>query len=196
MEEKFKMILDKNEDIKWCGNVNVSAYVKSNFFRIFLFGLFPPFALLMLGTPYSWLLLLLSVLKVIPLWIGIAHFIFTLIVITIYISILRKGAKNTYFCVTNKRVIKRSGAFTNDFEHYSLKNIGNVVVNGGIFDIKGDNPSADLIVIVKNYHTDTDGNSNPMSLRIPSLNNVYEAYKIVNELIEGNNENLRIKIEK
>ena len=76
MKEKFEMLLDKNEEIKWCNGINVSAYVKKNFFKTFLFGLFPPVALLMLGVPYGWLLLLLSLLKVIPMWIGVAHFHF------------------------------------------------------------------------------------------------------------------------
>ena len=97
-------------------------------------------------------------------------------------------AKNTFCCITNKRVIKRSGAFNNDFKHYYLKNIGNVRVDGGIFDSKGDNPSANLVITVKDYHTNTDGNANPTYLVIESLDNVYDAYKMINKLIEGNNE--------
>ena len=195
MKEKFEMLLDKNEEIKWCNNINVSAYVKKKFFTTFLFGLFPPFALLMLGVPYSWLLLILSLLKIIPIWIGVAHFLLSIIVCLVYIIILTKNAKNTFCCITNKRIIKRSGAFTNNFEHYSLKNIGNVQVNGSIFDSKGDNPSSSLFITVKDYHTNTDGNTTPMVLSVESLNNAYEAYKIINELTEGNNESFRVKIE-
>jgi len=196
MNEKFEMLLDKNEEIKWCNGINTSAYVKKTFLKTFLFGLFPPIALLMLGTPYSWLLLILSLLKVIPMWIGIAHFAFSVIVCLVYIIVLNKGAKNTFLCITNKRVIKRSGAFTNDFVHYTLKNVGNVQVDGSIFDGNGNNPSANLYVTVKDYHTNTDGNTRPMVLRIDSLNNAYEAYKLINELSEGNNESFRVKVEK
>ena len=196
MKEKFEMVLDKNEEIKWCNDINVSAYVKKNFFKTFLFGLFPPFALLMLGVPYGWLLLLLSLLNVIPMWIGVVHFSFSVVVCLVYIIILNKSAKNTFCCITNKRIIKRSGAFTNDFKHYSLKNIGNVQVDGSIFDSKGDNPSANLLITVKDYHTNTDGNSIPKVLTVESLNNAYEAYKIINELTEGNNESFRVKVEK
>ena len=188
------MLLDKNEEIKWCNRINESAYVKKNFFKTFLFGLFPPVALLMLGTPYGWLLL--SILKVIPMWIGVAHFSFSIIVCLVYIFILKKNAKNTFCCITNKRVIKRSGAFTDDFKHYSLKNIGNVQVDGSIFDSKGNNPSANLLITVKDFHTNTDGNTRPMVLNIESLNNAYEAYKMINELTDGNNESLRVKVEK
>jgi len=194
MKEKFEMLLDSKEEIKWCGNINVSAYVRKNLLKTFLFGLFPPFALLMLGVPYSWLILLLSILKVIPLPIGLLHFVFSLVVCLGYTIILRKNAENTFLCITNKRVIKRSGAFNNDFIHYSLKNIGNVQIDSGIFDKKEDNPSASLHITVKDYHTNTDGNSSRLVLSITSLNDVYTAYKIINHLIEGNNETLRVEI--
>lgn len=194
MNEKFEMVLDKNEEIKWCNGINVSAYVKKNLLKTFLFGLFPPFAVLMLGIPYSWVFLLLSILKVIPMLIGVLHFCFSIIMCIVYVNILTRKAKNTFCCITNKRVIKRSGAFNNDFKHYSLKNIGNVQVNGGIFDSNGDNPSANLIITVKDFHTDEQGNRT--LLNIESLNNVYDAYKLLNELTEGNNENFRVKVEK
>lgn len=196
MKEKFEMLLDKNEELKWCNGINISAHVKKNLLKTFLFGLFPPVAVLMLGAPYSWVLLLLSLLKVIPMWIGIAHFLFSTVLVLFYIIILKKSAKNTFCCITNKRIIKRSGAFSNNFENYSLKNVGNVQVDGSIFDSKGNNPSANLLITVKDFHTNTDGNTRPTILVIESLNSAYEAYKIINELTDGNNESLRIKIEK
>lgn len=196
MEEKFKLLLDKNEKIIWCGDINVSAYVKGNFLKLFLFGLFPPFALLMLGIPYSLILLILSILKIIPMWIGLPHFAFSLLVCLIYIIILNKSAKNTFFCITNKRIIKRSGVFNNDFVHYSLKNVGNVTVDGSLFDRKGDNPSASLLINVKVYHSNTSEKEGLDVLRIDYLNNAYEAYRIINELAEGHNESFRVKIEK
>lgn len=195
IENNFNMILDSDEKILWCGDINVSAYVKKNFFKTFLFGLFPPFALLMLGIPYSIVLLILSILNIIPLWIGIAHFIFSVIACLIYILILTKDAQNTFCCITDKRVIKRSGAFNNKFIHYSLKNIGNVEVNGGIFDSKGNNPSADFIITVKDYHIDSNNTPSSKKLVIYSLNKSYEAYKLLSDLIEGNNEVIRVKHE-
>jgi len=176
--------------------INISAYVKKNVFKTFLFGLFPPFALLMLGVPYSWVLLILSSLNVIPMWIGLAHFAFSIVVCIVYVFILIKGAKNTFFCITNKRIIKRSGTFTNDFVHYTLKNIGTIRVDGSIFDSKDNNPSASLVITVKDYHTNNDGNTSPDMLIVESLNDAYKAYKTLSELTEGNNESLRIKLEK
>lgn len=195
LSDKFKMILENNEKVIWCGDINVSARTKKKLFKTMLLGLFPPFAVMMLGVPYTVVLLVLSLLKVIPLWIGLAHFAFSTVVGILYVSILTKDGKNTYLCITNNRVIKRSGAFNNKFVSYTLKNIGTIEVVGGIFDKKGKTPSANLLITVKDYHTNTDGNSRPKKLEIISLNNAYEAYKILNERTKGNNEVLRIKSE-
>lgn len=196
MREKFDIVLDKNEEIIWCNNVNVSSFVKKNFLKTFLFGLFPPLAILMLGIPYTWLFLILGLLSIISLEFAIIHLIFSVISCVLFVILLNKSAKNTFFCITNKRIIKRSGTFTNDFVHYSLKNIGNVQVDGSIFDSQGNIPSSSLVITVKDYHTNTDGNTRPLVLKVNSLNNAYDAYKVINELTEGNNENLRIKVEK
>lgn len=195
MKDKFKMILENNEEILWCNDINVSASIKKRFFKTFLIGLFPATAVIMLGVPYTFILLVLSLLKIIPLWIGIAHFIFSIIVCVVYISILNMDGKNTFLCITNERVIKRSGAFNNKFVNYPLRNLGTIEVVGGLFDGKGENPSANLLITVKDYHTNTDGNSNPKKLEVISLNNAYEAYKLLNERTKGNNEVLRVKAE-
>lgn len=194
--DKFELILDKDEEIKWCEGVNAKAYVKKTIFKMFLFGLFPPFALLMLGIPYTLVFLVLSLLKIIPMPIGIIHFIFSVIAVLAYVKYLDMNAKNTYLCITDKRVIKRSGAFNNKFIHYSLKNVGTIEVIGELFDNKDQNPSANLMVSVKDFHLNTDGNSVQHKLDIVSLNNAYEAYKVLSELTEGNNEVIRVKNEK
>ena len=59
-EEKFKIVLDDDEKVLWCDGVNKSAFVKKCFTKLFLFGLFPPFAVLMLGIPYTFVFLVLS----------------------------------------------------------------------------------------------------------------------------------------
>jgi len=105
------------------------------------------------------------------------------------------NANNTFFAITNKRIIKRSGAFNNKFIHYSLKNIGNVEVIGSVFDSKGSDGSAKLIITTKDFHTNTDGNRTPKYLVINSLNKAYKAYSLLSEKTEGNNEVFRIKTE-
>ena len=105
-------------------------------------------------------------------------------------------ANNMFLAITNKRIIKRSGAFNNKFIHYSLKNIGTCEVVGSIFDKKGKDGSANLIVTVKDFHTNTDGNAFPVTLNVDCLNNAYNAYNILSEQVDGNNESLRVKLEK
>lgn len=194
-KDKFELILDEDEEVKWCNNINTSAYVKKNFLKIFLLGLFPPVAILFLGVPYSLVILVLSILNKIELWIGIAHFIFSIIVCLLFITYLKKNANNTYCCITNKRIIKRNGAFNNKFIHYSLKNIGNVVASGSFFDSKGKEGSATLVVSVKEFHSNSDGNSSPLKLVVESLNNGYDAYKYLSKEVEGYNDVIRVKHE-
>lgn len=196
IEEKFKPILDEEEKIKWCNDINYDANTKKVFLKYLLWGLFPPFAMLMLGVPYSIVILILSLLKIIPVWIGPAHFIFSVIACLVFIKLLDKNGKNTFFCITNKRIIKRTGAFNNKFVSYSLKNIGTIEVSGGLFDRKDNNPSANLIIRVKDFHHNSEGTAIQQTLNVNSLNDAYEAYKLLNNMTEGNNEVLRIKNEK
>ena len=195
LKDKFEMILENDEKVLWCGEVNSSASTKKRLFKQFLIGLLPPVAVILLGVPYSLVILILSLLSVLPLWIGVAHFALSVVVCAVYSMYLQKDAKNTFLCITNERVIKRSGALNNKFESYTLKNIGTIEVVGGLFDKKGKRPSANLLITVKDYHTNTDGNLRPKRLEVISLNNAYEAYKLLNERTKGNNEYFRIKSE-
>ena len=195
-KDKFEMILDNDEEIKWCKGVDSKAYLRKSLYKTFLLGLFPPFAILMLGIPYTLVLLILSLLNIIPMPIGIIHFIFSIIAIAAYTKYLEKEANNTYFCITDKRIIKRSGAFNNKFIHYSLKNVGTIEVVGELFDTKEPTPSANLMIKVKNFHQTSDGEGAQSTLLITSLSDAYEAYKVLSELTEGNNEVIRVKNEK
>lgn len=195
LKEKFDVILESDEKVLWCGDVNVVASTKKRLLKLFLIGLFPATAVIMLGIPYSLVFLLLSIFSIIPLWIGVAHFVFSAIVCIVYITILIKDGKNTFLCITNERVIKRSGAFNNRFVNYSLRNIGNIEVDGGFFDRHGKKQSANLLITVKDYHMNTDGNAKPKRIEVISLNNAYEAYKVLNKYTKGNNEVLRVKAE-
>ena len=189
MKEKFEMLLDKDEEIKWSNNVNVKAYILKGLIpTILLGGFFSLWATLFFGSfifrekmmenngPY-----LVPILFILP------------IIIIGYLIISYLNARNTYFAITNKRIIKRSGAFNNSFIHYTLKNVGTIQVSGSVVD---SNNSATLLITTKDFHNDSKGNVSATRLKISSLYNAYEAYKVLNELTEGNNESLRVKIEK
>lgn len=192
VKEKFTMILQKDEEIKWSNGVNKFPFIikKASFnllgyavAGVFIAQFFTIFS--NIGSQGRVGLQIWPKTFIIVFIIGI--------IISIISAIL--NSNNTYFCITNKRIIKREGAFNNKFIHYSLKNVGTVGVTGSLVDNKSKNASANLLITVKDFHMNTDGNSKPIRLIIQSLICAYEAYKLLSELVEGNNEVLRIKTE-
>ena len=185
-KDKFQMVLSKDEEIKWCNKSNATACTLKVLIPTILLGIFFSFFIAMfLGG-------ILNLHSSDGPNFTMAFYILPVIIIS---SVLYTflNAKNTYFCITNKRIIRRSGAFNNDFIHYTLKNIGTVEVNGSIADSNG---SANLLITTKDFHTDNKGNTHANRFKISSLYNAYEAYNVLSELAEGNNESLRVKIEK
>lgn len=186
-KEKFDMVLQKDEEIKWCN--------KSNVFASVLRGIIPA---ILIGAFFSlWITLFLGGFLFRdkfsdgPYLVPILYILPIIIICYIVYSLLK--AKNTYFAITDKRIIKRTGAFNNNFVHYTLKNVGTVQVVGSIVD---SNNSANLLITTKDFHTDSKGNTSASGLKITSLYNAYEAYNMLSELVEGNNESLRVKLEK
>lgn len=197
-KEVFRNILQKDEEIIWAEGVNKSAFKKKNWLKyvaIFAFaGIFiAQFVTIAAGfATFDNVNEAGSVIKCWPItWLIV-------FVIGIFIGLILSTmeANNTFFAITNKRIIKRSGIFNINFIHYSLKNVGTVNVRGGIFDSRGENASATLLITVKDFHTNTDGNTRPMILSIDSLICAYKAYNLLSEKVEGNNETLRVKLEK
>lgn len=185
-KDKFNMILNKNEEILWSNSINVLANTKKRFLTSFLIitSLF-----LLIGIEGFMILQLIKISSIVI--IGTILF-FWILVCLITLSILKRDGENTFLCITNERIIKRNGAFNHKFNSYSLKNVGTITITNGIFDSNGEIPSATLIILVKDYHIN---NSHSGALKVNSLNNAYEAYKLLNELTKGNNEVLRIKTE-
>jgi hypothetical protein len=185
--DKFAIVLQDDEEIKWSNRVNIFANVLKGMLPTILIGGFFSFwvALFFGGIFFE------DRLSNGPYLYPIIYILPTIVILYIVYSSL--NARNTYFAITNKRIIKRSGAFRNSFIHYTLKNVGTVQVVGSIVDSKN---SATLLVTTKDFHTDAKGNTAASRLKISSLYDAYEAYNTLNELVEGNNENLRVKIEK
>ena len=186
MEEKFKNVLQENEQILWVGNVNKKAYVLKNAlsasgFSLFasIFLMFPAFAM--------------QVYELLIVAIGVPVLVFL-----ISLFFLIRNAKNTYFCITDQRIIKRSGVFNNDYISYSLKNVSTVSINASIFDSKENKGgSASLKIVTTHFYASQSQNGSttvPQDLTIVSLNQAYEASRVLNKLVKGNNENLRIEM--
>lgn len=181
-ENKFKNILSHDEEIIWCNNINVKACILKGLPLAILFGgIFSLFIVCFFGP-----LLFSEKWEQGPYLVPVVYILPIIVIIYLIYTIL--NAKNSYFCITNKRVIKMSGAFKSTFIHYSLKNIGTIRVSGTIFD--NDN-SADLLIMIKDFHS----SNYAYNLKICSLNNAYDAYNKLTGLTEGNNEYLRVKSE-
>lgn len=189
MEEKFKMVLQKDEEIKWCNKVNVFANILKGLVPAILIGGFISLNLTLASGAFlfsdKW------VESEGPYLVPVLYLLPAIIVLYIIYSFLK--SRNTFFAITNKRIIRRTGALSNNFIHYTLKNVGTVQVVGSIVDSKN---SATLLITTKDFHTDSNGNNITHQLAINSLYNAYEAYNILTEMVEGNNESLRVKVEK
>ena len=192
VKEKFKIILQNDEEVLWAEGINKVAYFFRNFISSLIFSVLFGGLVFVIVLFYTYILKPTIDFKLIFL----AAVIVFLVIFVIWLMGIILRANNTFFAITNKRIIMRSGALNNKFIHYSLKNIGTVEVQGSILDKKGENGSATLIVTVKDFHTNTDGNTTPMRLVIDNLNNAYKAYSLLSEKVDGNNEVLRIKTEK
>ena len=188
MREKFEMLLDRDEEIMWVNNVNIKPCVLKGLIPSIVFGIFMSIFM----TPFLYLFMFSNTLIESKTFQPILILSISAIIMIGNLILIYLSAKNTYIAITNKRIIKRSGAFNNSFIHYTLKNVGTIQVSGSIVD---SNNSATLLITTKDFHNDNRGNIKSVRLRITSLYNAYEAYKVLNSLTEGNNENLRIKIE-
>ena len=194
-KEMFQNILQKDEEVIWSAGVNKSAYIVKRTFASGVLMLFIVLALFSTGPVCGIITTQVEGEAEVSVFLKTLSILWgSVIGVGLIISFLRAclNSSNTFFAITNKRIIKRSGVFNNKFMHYSLKNVGNVGVVGSVFDKKGENASANIIITIKDFHN----NTNSAKLDVTSLENAYDAYKILAEETEGNNEVLRVKTEK
>lgn len=105
------------------------------------------------------------------------------------------SANNTFFCITDKRIILKYGVFNFKFIDYSIRNIGTTSVQGSVFDTQGEHASANLVIVTKNFHNDTNSKEAHTAVKVISLVDAYYAYKLLNEMTQGHDEVYRIKME-
>lgn len=162
-KNKFETVLRDDENVLWTGAVNISAYVKTMVRNMALWMLFPFF------LPF--MLLALTIFLPVTL-----HYI-------------RKNASNTFLCITDKQIIKRKGIFRNDYQRVSLSAIGEININGNIFDSKEPNMSASLHIRSKSY---SSGETRSGSyVIVNNLKFANEAYKVISK--NSDNDALKIR---
>lgn len=181
----FKNVLQDNEKILFEAGVNKKAYLLKTNLSVLIWIILAPIVFTFVINNFAVNTLGSNTVTTTLSTIFLLFFIFPFI-LAFFGSIL--DAKNTYFAITDTRIIKRTGAFNIRYIHYSLKNIGNVSINESVYDSKGENGSATLTIIAKDFQSDVES-----LITITSLNKGYTAYKILTEKIKGNNEVFRIK---
>lgn len=186
-ESKFSMILSSDETIQFCEGVYKPAFLikrlrttllltlfLGGFFSFFFMGFSAAFNMEMVENPFTWFFNFDNkILKVYLLIVATAF------VVSCFTHIL--ASSNTYFCVTNKRFIIRSGGFSTNFVDYELKDIFSVEVTSGMFDLQGENASGNINITLRQYESDSEGKLLNKSVGVSSIMNAYKAYKIMDE---------------
>lgn len=136
MEDKFKNVLNDDEKItKVTTTNNVYSFKRTLPFIILTVIITILFGGLAIGLSYEGFPWIVSIILIV---------LFIIITIVFY-SMFKKGQKNYYVCLTNKRIIIRYGIFTNNFNYYSIENVsGNIttVCKQSIFDKENENNCA------------------------------------------------------
>lgn len=161
-DDKFTSILEVDEKIIWTSNVNVFNYIIRGFLSIFIC--------------IFWTLLLIFFLNK-------TFFACLLIMLICIVVLLNKNAHNTYFSITNKRIIKRYGIFKPNFVGYPILNIKSIKVTEKKILFKKEKTTNFTFFIPFDYD---NGVSLNYSLEIKALNNAYEALEILTKLTKKN----------
>ena len=177
-------VLDKDEKVFWEGTPKVKPYlfqsIGGTIFGIILLIFLIPFIILPIlaansqGT-MAWfigafmiipLIALLSALGAVfsPLWA--------------YLSL-----RNTYFAITNKRVIIQKGIIGRDFEYVDFDQITNAEVNVGFWDkVVGKNSGSILISTASSFTYGRRGQQIPHPYTLSNIDNPYEVFKLFKDV--------------
>ena len=167
---KFEVVARDDETILWTGNVDKSIYTKKAF-RIW--------GLICLIPAFGWVLFALSLVT-------------CFICVPLFVYFVHRSANNTFFCVTDKRVIKRYGVFKTDYIELPYDAIKITNMKTSIFDREEGVRTANLIII-SNVLVAGNESAHGAQITISSLNHVDEAYKLVSGLATQNDINVKSK---
>ena len=125
MEEKFKSILKENEKVIFVTNATYgsvySAAIGWGILALIFFGMFLGVSPVFISEGKSNNLLALRI--ILPL-------VMTAVTVLLFVLLKRKYLKNYFICLTNERVIVRTGLFTINFEKYIISKVsGNIEIS-------------------------------------------------------------------
>lgn len=170
-------VLDKNEKVLWEGTPQAKPYV----FRSLIGTIFGIFLLIFL-VPFFVVPILGNDM---PIWFRGAFMfipsIFLFFALTALFSPLLAylNWKNTYFAITNKRVIIQKGIIGRDFEYIDFDQITNAEVNVGFWDkIVGKDSGSILISSAGSFTYGRHGERIARPYTLSNINNPYKAFKL------------------
>lgn len=174
-------VLDKNEKVFWEGSPQGKPYVLSSligtvigtFLLMFLIPFFViPF--LAKGAPL-WFMGAFMVIPLILLFFALATFFSPLFA---YFNL-----KNTYYAITDKRVIIQKGIIGRDFQYLDFDQITNAEVNVGFWDKIAGKDSGSLLLFSAgslSYGRNGEQISHPYTLS--NIDNPYEVFKLFKDV--------------
>ena len=179
MTEKFQAVLDNGEDIVLSYTPNKKKVYFGNLFLMGLMLLFVcGFIALALFIPDEGLEPAKPIAVLIPIGIFIVVELITLLFTKLWLN-------NTFFAVTNKRILIRTGIIGVDYKSLDLKTIGATNVYVSVIDkILGGKTGS-----IRFGSMSSPMNNNAVMYNFSNIVSPYETYKVIKELIETAKQN-------
>lgn len=169
-------VLDTNEQVFWEGSPQGMPFVlrslSGTVVGIFILLFLVPF----FGVPFM--------TKGAPIWFTGAFMIVPLIFLFFALAALTSplwaylNLRNTYFAITNKRVIIQQGIIGRDFTYIDFDQITNAEVNIGFWDkVAGKNSGSILISSAGSFVVARQGQQGMKPYTLSNIDNPYEVFK-------------------
>ena len=158
-------VLDKNEKVFWEGAPQGKPYVLSN-------SIILSFFLAFIVVPLLLILPLVIFPDLLDETQGQLFFIILIFALDWCLGILFAylSLKNTYFAITNKRVIIQKGIIGRDFQYIDFDQIKNAEVNVGLWDKLFGKNSGSILISSAGYHN------------LSNIDDPYKAFKLFKDI--------------
>lgn len=179
--KEVEKILDKNEKVFWEGAPQGKPYVLRS-----LGGTIVGVFLLMFLVPFF---VVPFLAKGAPIWFMGSFMIIPLIFLFFALAALLSplwaylNLRNTYFAITNKRVIIQKGIIGRDFEYIDFDQITNAEVNVGFWDkVAGNNSGSILISSAGSFTYGRHEEQTARPYTLGNIGNPYEVFKLFKDI--------------
>jgi uncharacterized membrane protein YdbT with pleckstrin-like domain len=163
--KELDRVLDKNEKVFWEGKPKFSVSIFGNLIILLI-------VLIILIVPIFTLNIELSMSSKIKISLAIFSLILILFIYIVF------DYKNTYYAITNKRIIIQSGIIGRDFETIDFDQITNAEVNIGVMDkIFGSGRSGSIMISTAGSIAYSKSGAYNVPFKLNNILNPYEAFR-------------------